>query len=227
MATTKTRKRSHRRVNYRKIIVPVEIIIILAVIISVICLFSCGKSKDAISVSAGESGIYISTDSRVTYKIAENFDKSYYSEDDLKKQIESEVEDFNSSSYAGSDNAMSLQKYKVKNKVATVEFEFATTEDFVNYVINYNETSEDSIYIGNIKGADEKKFSISGEFNNFDASESIEADKLAESDYNIIILNEKMIISIGNGIKYASENVTFDDEKTVVTPEDEISYIIY
>lgn len=228
MATRKKRKYRRRRNNYRKIIVPMEIAVVVVAIVGVILFFSCDRTKDKLSVSSGQSGIYLAADNTVTYVIAEEFDKKYYDEDDLKEIIKDEVKSFNYSNDSSSGVAMSLEKLKIKNKTATATFNFATIEDFISYSVNYNNTEKENLFIGSIEEADKNKVSISGNFKSIsNTGKTIEADELLKEDCNIVVVSEEMQIVIEHGIKFVSENVVIEDEKTVYTVPDEVSYIIY
>ncbi len=196
--------------------------------IMVLSLTACGNAIGDIELKSGESAFYIQKDGRVSYGVRESFDKDYYSEKDLKKQIEAEVESYNSSSDASVDDAISVTNFDVSKKVATLCIDFATTYDLTNYMHDMNRIDDDKFYIGTIE--ENEDCDIEGEFIKSDNNKTVKAETIQElSDNNILIVDEEYKVQIEGKVTYISSNCKLNEDGTVTTAksDDGLSYIVY
>lgn len=205
--------------NKRKII-----IMLVCICMTAACFTGCSSKLGDISLDAGETGIYIDGE-KVSYGIKEDFGESYYDKDDLKSAIDDEVTEFNEK-YGESEDGMSVSTYKVKSKEVYVVFEFASYSDFVSYIVNYNNVSEEDIFLGTVDEA-AQKFSIDASFVSAENGEEVSAaDIMENNNYNILIVNESIKVEINGNAVSMSDNCIAEDN-IITTPADETGYIIF
>lgn len=198
------------------------------VMVMAVGLTACGNKVGDIEMKEGESAIYIDEDGTVSYGVSEKFAEDYYNEDDLQKKIDAEIEDYNNGKKASVNQAITLEKFKVSDKVATLILDFATVYDFNEYVRAYNNEDKTKFYTGTIADNDDCK--IKGSFVSPDKSRTATAKEIkAMTKSNIIIVNDKYKVQLDSDIKYVSENCTVNEEGIVTTAgaEQGLSYIIY
>ena len=198
------------------------------VMVMAVGLTACGNKVGDIEMKEGESAIYIDEDGTVSYGVSEKFAEDYYNEDDLQKKIDAEIEDYNNGKKASVNQAITLEKFKVSDKVATLILDFATVYDFNEYVRAYNNEDKTKFYTGTIADNDDCK--IKGSFVSTDKSKTATAKEIkAMTKSNIIIVNDKYKVQLDSDIKYVSENCTVNEEGIVTTAgaEQGLSYIIY
>lgn len=198
------------------------------VMVMAVGLTACGNKVGDIEMKEGESAIYIDEDGTVSYGVSEKFAEDYYNEDDLQKKIDAEIEDYNNGKKASVNQAITLEKFKVSDKVATLILDFATVYDFNEYVRAYNNEDKTKFYTGTIADNDDCK--IKGSFVSPDKSKTATTKEIkAMTKSNIIIVNDKYKVQLDSDIKYVSENCTVNEEGIVTTAgaEQGLSYIIY
>ena len=198
------------------------------VMVMAVGLTACGNKVGDIEMKEGESAIYIDEDGTVSYGVSEKFAEDYYNEDDLQKKIDAEIEDYNNGKKASVNQAITLEKFKVSDKVATLILDFATVYDFNEYVRAYNNEDKTKFYTGTIADNDDCK--IKGSFVSPDKPKTATAKEIkAMTKSNIIIVNDKYKVQLDSDIKYVSENCTVNEDGIVTTAgaEQGLSYIIY
>lgn len=205
--------------------------VILMIMITGTIFTGCGKSKIGdITVSAGESAIYIKEDGTLSYAICESFQEDYYDKGELKDIIKEEIDEYNAGLSASQLDSAKLEYFKEKDDVVTAIIEFKQIKDFVNYIKDYNGKGEDEIFIGDMATAVEEGFKISGKFsvveNGNPTEETVKGAEVKKSEDKLILLNEQMIVQVEGSIQYISENCTIKDGIVTVT-DDETAYIIY
>lgn len=204
---------------------------IMAMLMSIVLtlgLAACGHTVGDIDLESGQSAIYIQKDGTVSYAVSESFDKDYYDDDELKKEIESEVKAYNESSDASVEDAITLDSFKVSKKVATLSLDFATTYDLLNYMLDKNRIDKDKFYIGTIDSNENCK--ISGDFVEPGKKDKIKAKTIKNmTDKNILIVDEQYKVQIDGHVLYTSENCKIDDDGFVTTAksDDGLSYVVY
>lgn len=209
-----------------------SIIAIVLMIMVIGTIFTgCGKSKIGdITVSAGDSAIYIKEDGTVSYAICESFEEDYYDKGDLKDIIKEEIDEYNAGPSASELDSAKLESFKEKDDVVTAIIEFKKIEDFVNYIKDYNGEGDDEIFIGDMATAVEDGLKISGEFTVVEdgnaTEETVKGADVKKSEDKIILLNEQMIVQVDGSVQYISSNCTIKDGIVTVT-DDETAYIVY
>lgn len=207
--------------------------IMASVVLIMVSVCGCSDKNKVgdITVSAGESAIYMEEDGAVSYAICESFDKEYYDKGDLKKLIEEEVDEFNVGPYASTTDAADFDSFQVKDDVATAIITFDTIDNFVSYIRNYNGKSEKEMFIGTISEAQDKGIKIVGDFTEVkdgaSGEETVKGKAIRELDSNIIVVSDKVLVQLENKeIQYTSANCTVKDGIVTVN-DDEKAYIIY
>lgn len=204
---------------------------IFAIILScaiILGVTGCGKIVGDMDIAAGQSAIYIKEDGTICYAVAEKFDKDYYDKKELEKQIEAEIKKYNNYKDASVDDALSLDKFKVKKNVAIAVFEFATVYDFNVYGKDFNKFDTERFYVGSIAGNSDCK--IEGDFLSPDKKKSATAKEIKKmSDADIIIVDSQYKIEIEGIVHYMSDNCSVDEKGIVTTSkkDGELSYVIY
>lgn len=170
-----------------------------------------------IELEAGESAIYIE-DGLISYCVMESFDEEYYDSDELESAIDEEVADFNASDLSSGEDGAVVSTFKIKNKEAYLVMEFASAQDFLNYVLEYERASSEDFYIG-AAGEIPEELELSDEL--------AAALEDAADDDRIIVTTDVMLIQIADeSVIEASENCS-ETDGVITTADDELSYIIY
>lgn len=189
---------------------------------------ACGSTIGDMDIAQGESAVYIQEDGKVSYGVAEKFDKDYYDESKLEDTINKEVADYNDGKKASVKNAITVDTFKVKSDVATLVLEFATAYDFSTYIKEYNKVESSEFFIGKI--ADNSYCKIKGDFTSPDKKKDATAKEIkAMEDANILIIKGKYKVQLDEDVKYISSNCSVDDDGIVTTDDSDenLSYIVY
>ena len=191
-----------------------------------IVLVGCNPMGD-IELNTGDSGIYIEDDGAIKYGSCEKFDKKYYNEDQLEKEINAEVEDFNNSKYSSVDDACSVEQFNVNSKEANLVLDFVTTYDFKNYMLNYAGFENDGFYIGPI--SDNDKCDIKGDFKKPGSKDIVKANEIKKLKDCVLVTYTPFKVQVKGNIKYISTNCKINEDDVVSTSKNkgELSYIVY
>ncbi len=189
-------------------------------------LVGCNPLGD-IDLNPGESGIYIEDDGAISYGSCEKFDKKYYNEDQLEKDINTEVSDFNKSKYSSVDDACSVEQFKANSKDAKLVLDFVTTYDFKNYMLNFAGFEPDGFYVGPI--SDNDKCPIKGDFVKPGSKKIYKAEDIKKLKDCILVTYTPFKVQVNGDIKYTSTNCKIDDDDVVSTSKNkgELSYVVY
>ena len=141
---------------------------------------ACGSTIGDMDIAKGESAVYIQEDGKVSYGVAEKFDKDYYDESKLEDTINKEVADYNDGKKASVKNAITVDTFKVKSDVATLVLEFATTYDFSTYIKEYNKVESNEFFMGKI--ADNSDCKIKGDFTSPDKKKDATTKEIKAMD---------------------------------------------
>lgn len=196
------------------------------------CSCSCNKKKDDyLSLEDGECGITI-TDKKVIYQIQEKFDKDYYDEDDVEKQVEDEVKGFVDREGKGSAE---LSEFEIEDKKCHVVITFAGIEEFADYVNKCEKPIEEfHIYKGSYGEIDRE---IYGDSENlidekiatkaeFEEEPPVDSKITAvDSDSKVLVLNKALKIKTDDKISAVSMGVVVKDD--VAKTNGEMCYIVY
>ena len=179
---------------------------LLATVISASC-FLTGCSILA-GFSPEVSGVSVSKNGRITEVVRESFDASYYNEEELQSQIESEISDYNSSH---GDKSVKKKSLKVENGEAQLRMVYDSYQD----------------------GAIQAGYAFEGSFLPVSDGKTAEGSSIWGSslmsgkNYKTIVVNEALLVDVPGTICYVSEGVKVTGKSEAVTENTDTSYILY
>ena len=194
---------------------------LLATVISASC-FLTGCSILA-GFSPEVSGVSVSKNGRITEVVRESFDASYYNEEELQSQIESEISDYNSSH---DDKSVKKKSLKVENGEAQLRMVYDSYQDYAQF-------NHVGFYVGNINGAIQAGYAFEGSFLPVSDGKTAEGSSIWGSslmsgkNYKTIVVNEALLVDVPGTICYVSEGVKVTGKSEAVTENTDTSYILY
>lgn len=201
----------------------------ISLLTALVCAFvitGCGNTVGDIKLDAGQGAIYVQENGVVSYAVTEKFDKDYYSEDDLKKVIEDEIEEYNDSTLASVTSAVELNDFDVSDEKASVVMDFATEYDLTTYVVNYNKVDKKEFYVGSISG--NRRCPVKGEFTSADGKKTLTGKEVKKLSNKIIIVNSKYQIQVDGEVLYTCNCTVDGDGIVTTTPSSEgLCYVVY
>lgn len=223
------RRRRRNRINYKPIILIVALIIIIVAV--VLLMKSCGRHDVGdIDLQVNKGAIYIKDDGKIVYGVAEDFDEASFSKDELKEQIEAEVDQFNQVE-ASEENGMKLDDFEVKENIAKAVFDFATEQDFVSYMTLYNREND---FVKKEEGQKIYEFYMNNVVEYDGDGEMIvvspknkEKVSIAGTTGTLLIVTGSYDIQVDGEITYVSENCKVNEEGIVETAAEGQSFIIF
>ena len=176
----------------------------------------------ACSREDGGSSVSISNDGKVNSRIVENFDKSYYDQEELKQKILREADEYN---LTAGEGAVSVEKVDVDEDVVKVEMTYATAADYAAF-------NDADFFVGSAAEAQDAGYNLNRVL--ISANNSLEtigmSDILGMTDAKILITDAKDPVVLNGKAEYTSNNVTMDEKlKTASFDEEskELAYIIF
>ena len=194
---------------------------LLATVISASC-FLTGCSILA-GFSPEVSGVSVSKNGRITEVVRESFDASYYNEEELQSQIESEISDYNSSH---DDKSVKKKSLKVENGEAQLRMVYDSYQDYAQF-------NHVGFYVGDINGAIQAGYAFEGSFLPVSDGKTAEGSSIWGSslmsgkNYKTIVVNEALLVDVPGTICYVSEGVKVTGKSEAVTENTDTSYILY
>lgn len=194
---------------------------LLATVISASC-FLTGCSILA-GFSPEVSGVSVSKNGRITEVVRESFDASYYNEEELQSQIESEISDYNSSH---DDKSVKKKSLKVENGEAQLRMVYDSYQDYAQF-------NHVGFYVGDINGAIQAGYAFEGSFlpvsdgKTADGSSIWGSSLMSGKNYKTIVVNEALLVDVPGTICYVSEGVKVTGKSEAVTENTDTSYILY
>lgn len=217
--------------NIMKLIKRYLVFVLICICSLLACSCNKSKDKDYIDLNNGESGITIKG-KKVIYQIKEEFNKDYYDKDDIKKQVEDEVDEFVKAK--GKDSA-ELEEFEVEDNSCHVVIEFAGMDKFCEYVNECEKPIEDfHIFKGKYGDIDREVF---GEGENLiDAKIATKAEfeddvpvnskiTAVDSDTKVLVLNKALKVKTEDDIKAVSMGVVVKDN--IAATNGDMCYIVY
>jgi len=197
---------------------------ILAVLMLGVSLVGCGP------VDSESNLIYISKKGQVQTIDVEEFDKSYYSEEDFKTFAQEAIDVYNKSHEV---DAITLTEFTVEEQVAKLKMEYKSVADFSDF-------NELTLYQGTVAAAVSEGYLFDVDFSKVEKGEvtgsASRTDILAEDGLSVVIIKANTNVQVDGTIHYVSTaNVTvtakdmvsiYDEENTSLT-SDVCTYIIY
>lgn len=176
----------------------------------------------ACSTGDGVSSVSILNDGKINSRIVENFDKSYYDQEELEQKIIKEAEEYN---LAAGGEAVSVKKVDMDNGVVKVEMTYSKASDYAAF-------NDAVFFAGSVAQAQEAGYNLNRVL--ISVNDNLEtvgmSDILAMSDSKILITDVKESVVLNGKAEYISNNVIIDEKlKTASFDEKskELAYIIF
>lgn len=191
-------------------------IIVLITVVLLVSLGACGSSGDD---DYAESTMVVAKRGRVSERLIENFDKDYYSLDELKGEFETSISQYNDN--IGGEE-IRLKKLELNGSLLTVDLEFTGPSDYENF-------TGESLFVGTVKDAYDNGYTMDVTLKGVDDGDKIgKVQIMGLSDNNIIIMSEHVRVRTFDDIAYVSANVDVvsDNEARILSESDGLAYII-
>ncbi|MBR5566138.1 MAG: hypothetical protein IKW08_08265 [Roseburia sp.] len=197
---------------------------ILAVLMLGMIFAGCG------SVDSESNMIFVEKKGKVQTVDIEEFDKSYYSEEDFKTFAQEAIDEYNKSHEV---DAITLTEFVVKDEVAKLKMEYKSVSDFRNF-------NEITLYQGSVTEAVSEGYLFDVDFSKVEKGEVIgkatRSDVLAEEGLSVVIIKANTNVMVEGTICYVStanvtvtgnDTVAIYDEQNTSLNTDVCTYIIY
>lgn len=196
-------------------------------VVSVVLAGCSGKTKYDFDTS--KSLVYVESEDSIISIVVEKFDKKKYSEKELEKAINEEINEYNES--ADESDGMSLINFDIKKSVATMELKFKSPADYSAYHTQYVYFgTQITMLVGSIEELTGQEISFEGDFNEIGKDDKTTVTTLDDikdkEDLKVIVINEGTDIRVKGTIMYTSLNVEVK-EGLATTTSGENNYIIY
>ena len=184
----------------------------------------CGMYPDRMQrLSPEVTGVSVSKNGTVTEVVRENFDASYYSEEELKNTVESEITDYNSSH---TDKAVKKKSLKIKDGEAQMRMVYDSWQDYAGF-------NHVGFYVGDINGAIQAGYAFEGTFSPVTDGKAAEGSSvwgsslMSGTNYKTIVVNEALLVDVPGKICYVSDGVKVTGKSEAVTENTDTAYILY
>lgn len=197
---------------------------ILAVLMFSMMLVGCGP------VDSESNLIYISKKGQVQTVDVEEFDKSYYSEEDFKTFAQEAIDAYNKTHEV---DAITLKEFTVEEGIAKLKMEYKSVSDFSNF-------NEITLYQGSIAAAVSEGYLFDVDFSKVEKGEVAgrvtRADILEEEGLSVVVIKANTDVKVDGTICYVSsanvtvtakDTVSIYDEENTSLMTDVCTYIIY
>lgn len=179
---------------------------------------SCSGKVEGMS----ESVLTIKKDGTVQANIIENFEKGYYSEEELKQDILQKTVSYNRNTGSGK---ITVEKVEAGEDKITVQMTYAGIEDYAAF-------NRAVFFIGTAREAEEAGYDLNVVLSGVkDAQETIgKSDILALGGDKLLLTNIKDGISLNGKALYISENVIVAPNAGTIWytgDDDGLAYIVY
>ena len=182
---------------------------------AMLCLLSaCGKETDV-----DTNTVIIEKKGQITEAIVEDFEQPYYDQEELKREIEDKISQFNTQSGDGKE-AVELEKFELEDKVIRVNITFPDSDAYTSF-------NEKQLCAGKVADVYARGYSFP-QMKSVDGSQISEADVLELGDKNAVLLEEQQQVKVHGKITHISDGISLVDEKTAVNlNEGQTGCIIY
>ncbi len=201
--------------NKHKIINISKIILIPAVLLTTMLIGCYGGNDDL-----NETTILISGKGEITHHIVETFDKSYYNEDELRSQINDQIEEYCKSK--NDDKLVKLKELKILDGKATAELIFKNFSDYAAF-------NEVDFFYGTIEEAMAGGYTTDVTLKSADSDETIDKYEFESlKDKKIIVTGEPILIRTPDKIAYTTANIDVIDKDICKMASDSVGvgYIV-
>ena len=188
----------------------------LLAILLAITVAGCGKSDEAYD----ETTVIIDKKGGITHRIVENFDKSYYDEDELRQDIDDELAEYCKDK---DEKAARLNSLKIEDGIATAEISFAGCGDYAAF-------NDVDFFYGTINEAMEKQYptdvTLKGEGDEDEPIGKYEFEAMGES--MMVVVSEPVVVKLPKKIAYTTANIDVLDDDTARMASDSVGlgYIV-
>ena len=182
------------------------------------------------SADSESNMIFVGKKGKVKTVDIEEFDKSYYSEEDFKTFAQEAIDEYNKSHEADS---ITLTDFVVKDEVAKLKMEYKTVSDFSNF-------NDVVLYQGAVTAAVSEGYLFDVDFSKVEKGQmtgkAARTDVLAEKGASVIIIKANTNVKVEGTICYVStanvtvtgkNTVTISNEENTALTTDVYTYIIY
>ncbi|MCR5509259.1 MAG: hypothetical protein K6F34_11320 [Lachnospiraceae bacterium] len=180
------------------------------------CVIASGCSKKEAFV---ETTVSIDGKGAIRHNIIESFDKDYYSEDELRDIIDSEIE-----SYCADrdDDCAKLESLEIKDGVANARMKFATYSDYAGF-------NDVDFFYGTVREAMEHDYPTDVTLKKRDDNSTIGRFEFeALTDSMIVIVSEPVVVNTPKKIAYTTANIDVIDDNNARMASDSVGvgYIV-
>lgn len=193
-------------------------IILLCVTLTAV-LSGCGRALPLVPADGSDVCIVeVKQDGSVLCHVEGSFEESYYSKESLQSFVQSEVADY----CKEHPDTVSIEKIDVDGKRAVIELRMKTGEDF-------GEFDGHTFYCGTVDDAKKSGYDFNVTMHPAgDMGSNVSPSDIEDmGSRKLIICDEPLALVLSGKALYVSDNVTLIEKKTVTTPADQVSYIIY
>lgn len=194
---------------------------LLAVVLLTFSLWGCGSSE-----APAVSGIGIDKSGKVTGCIIENFEREYYTKDELESMIQEEIDEFTGTH--GEESVVFKAMEEPAGKDQESGRQILVRMEYADAGV-YSEFNGEELFYGTVAQAVEAGYELDVTLNAVESADG-QVDKnaiLAMGEKHIIITSENIRITLPGKAAYISRDVQVEDGKTVLTAQEEgYSYIL-
>lgn len=182
---------------------------ISAMMLLALCMLcGCGNNYDA-----KESTVFVLKNGKVVSTDVEQFSTDTYNEEELKKYIDSAIDEYNT---INGKNSVKLKKLSVEDNVAKLSLIYEDVND-------YSKFNGIELFSGTIAEALAQGYSFSEDFAKIDGDKITECDSdeiNSLSGYNVAVIKNNVNLNVYGEIKYATiKNTKLVDGKTLSIKE--------
>lgn len=180
----------------------------LALILGMGLLAGCGKETDA-----DTDTVHVAKNGKITSYDFEEFDQSYYDQDELQEFVDKAVEEYNAEH---EKDAVKAEEVSVTDGVAKLKMTYKSAAD-------YEAFNDIELYTGDVVQAMADGYHFDVDFAGVDGDNIYGVDRsevLAQDDLKVVIIRANTNVQIDGKICYVScENVTVTGKNTVSIQE--------
>lgn len=193
---------------------------LISLCLLMLCLFLTGCSEEI----PEENTIAIDKKGVITYTVVEEFGKDFYDLEELRGDIEEEVENYNRN--FGSD-PLTLKTLEEDQGTIVMQLRFAGAEDYERYYADY---SGAALFAGTVEEARAAGYDLDGEFLGADGSLTDITQLSNLEKLKVLITNEAISIQVPGEIQCVSPSgsvTILEKKKALVKEEAKQACIIY
>ena len=168
-----------------------------------------------------ESTLAIDKKGKITDTVVESFDKDFYDSEELQKEIESELAEYNKNFAA---DHITMKKFEVKDGTATLQLVFDGSEYYEDY-------TENTLFTGTLPEAEAEGYELSGELLDADGAKTDRASLEDADEAKVLVLetDEAMQVEVPGKILAVSAggDVSVTGKKQAAVTDGGLSFIIY